>query len=116
VARLVLALSHTLLQCHGIGSQGNDFFEKGRGKLDVYKKKIDKAEARYEAAEKKRENTLVMNVDTANKFISAALDNKKTSQSRYNETKPKRKSSKRQKIGKDPLEFLHELQKEAYQH
>ena len=77
VAKLVLALSHTLLQCRGIDPQGHDFFKKEDKRLAVYKRKIDKAVAKHEANEKKRKNTLMMNVDTVNKFISAAVDGKK---------------------------------------
>lgn len=113
VAKLVLALSHTLLQCQGIDPKRNGFFKKENGRLDVYKKKIDKAAFKHKAAQKKE---LVMNVDTANKFISAALGNTAEHDSKNEGSVGKIKSSRRREKGReDPLKFLHDLQEEAYQ-
>ncbi len=116
VAKLVLALSRTLLQCNGLDPKKSDFLKKENGRLGVYKRKIDKAVATYEAAQKKAKQELVMNVDTANRFISAALNKTAELDSKGKGGKCKIKPSRRRGKGnEDPLKFLHDLQKEAYQ-
>lgn len=73
MGKLVVSLCHALLQCHGVDPQGHDFMKREDARLRVYEKKIDKAVARYKAHKEKESKMLTMDVDTANKFISAAL-------------------------------------------
>lgn len=66
LAELTLSLCEVLLRCKGVNPDSISFSAKERKRLQVYKDKISKAEAKV----KKR--MLTLDVDAANRFIAAA--------------------------------------------
>lgn len=106
LAHLTLSLCEVLLRCKGVDPSTLPFSAKEKKRLEVYRSKINKAEAKV----KKR--TLTLDVDAANRFIAAAqgrssklVKSRNTSQQKGSE-----KDAPATKRKRDPaLSFLDDL-------